>query len=193
MIIALEGILESVSTLVCVINVGGVSYEISVPLNTQLPSIGDRVKLRIYAVYREDSQTLFGFNTLEERNFFKLIVEKVSGVGPRTALGILSRFSLQEIQQSILLKDALSLSKIPGIGKKTAEKIILELSDKVTLGTTQELPLSVETSSAVVDAVLGLVALGYKKADAEQRIRALIPALPQATADVLIKAAITVK
>ena len=193
MIIALEGILESVSTLVCVINVGGVSYEISVPLNTQLPSIGDRVKLRIYAVYREDSQTLFGFNTLEERNFFKLIVEKVSGVGPRTALGILSRFSLQEIQQSILLKDALSLSKIPGIGKKTAEKIILELSDKVTLGSTQELPLSVETSSAVVDAVLGLVALGYKKADAEQRIRTLIPALPQATADVLIKAAITVK
>ena len=194
MIIGVEGILEDFSTLSCAINVNGIIYEILIPINTQLPNIGEKVKLFIYDIYREDSQTLYGFSTLAERDFFKLIVEKVSGVGPRTALGMLSRYSLDEIQQSIVLKDITALSKLPGIGKKTAEKIVLELADQISIES--KISLSAPKSSnaaAELDAVLGLVALGYKKTEAEQKIRTIAQTLPQASADILIKAAIAIK
>ena len=93
MIISLEGRIESRTALGCILSVHGVGYEIFVPVSHILPAVGESAKLFIYAVYREDSQTLYGFGTLQERDFFKLIVEKVSGIGPKTALAMLSKSS----------------------------------------------------------------------------------------------------
>jgi Holliday junction DNA helicase RuvA len=147
------------------------------------------VKLWTYAVYRKDNQLLYGFSTPEERNFFKLIVEKVSGIGPKIALAMLSKFNLSELSHFIGTKNVTMLSGIPGIGKKTAEKVILELSDKVK-GADTHAHGSVFNSSQN-DAILGLIALGYKRTEAETMIMKFVEKFPEASADQLIKSAIT--
>ena len=116
----------------CLIDVGGVGYEVDVPMSTfyNLPALGERVVLLTYFVVREDAQLLFGFLTPEERSTFRQLV-KISGVGPRMALSILSGLSVSELAQAVTLQESGRLIKVPGIGKKTAERLLLELKGKL--------------------------------------------------------------
>lgn len=188
-IVTLEGRLGYRTPLSCIVEIQGVGYEVFIPLMVDLPEIGGAIKLWIYTIYREDNHSLYGFNTLEERNFFKLIVEKVSGIGPKTALAMLSKFKLSELNGFIATQNVTMLAGIPGIGKKTAEKLILELSDKIKNSAwTGEI-----LNSAQSDAVLGLIALGYKRPEAETKVRKIMESFPTASADQLIKNAIAIR
>jgi Holliday junction DNA helicase RuvA len=191
-IVSLEGCLIAHTPLSCIINIQGVGYEVFIPLTIDLPKIDEVVKLWIYAIYREDNQSLYGFNTLEERNFFKLIVEKISGIGPRTALAMLSKFKLSELNHCIATKNAILLAGVPGIGKKTAEKIIWELSDKIK-STNVHIIGGNTFNSQQNDAILGLIALGYKRTEAEAMIVKFAEKFPEASADQLIKNAIMIR
>ena len=131
MITSITGQLVTATPLTATIEVGGFGYEVHIPVTTaeRLPSLGQQAKLHTVAVYREDSQTLYGFSTEEERNFFRLLVEKVTGVGPKMALSVLSKLSLATLKGAIAAGDIGLLSKCPGIGKKTAERLVIELRD----------------------------------------------------------------
>ena len=148
-----------------IVDCGGVGYEIHVPMSTfyNLPGLGDKVALLTHFVVREDAQILFGFATVPERETFRQLI-KISGVGPRTALSILSGMSVAEISQAITLQDPNRLTKIPGIGKKTAERLMLELKGK--LGADIGAGASAISSDAQVDILQALVALGYSDKEA---------------------------
>jgi len=154
------------------LNVQGVGYEVDVPMSTfyGLPSIGEAVELHTHFVVREDAQLLFGFASKLERSVFRTLL-KVNGVGAKVALSILSGMTTDELFQSIAQKDAVPLTRVPGIGKKTAERLVVELQDKVDAlagGSVQAgLPETVDTS-ARVQAEDALLALGYKSAEAKR-------------------------
>ena len=133
MIAFIEGVLIECQLNLAVIQTGGIGYEINVPLTTseKLPALGETVRLHIQASYREDSQTLYGFIDRESRDFFRMIVDKVSGIGPKIALNLLGSLSLPTLKNSIAQGDVGMLSKAQGLGKKTAERIVVELKDKV--------------------------------------------------------------
>jgi len=198
MITSIAGTLVSATPLAAVIEAGGLGYEVHIPVTTaeRLPDPGRPVKLHTLAVYREDSQTLYGFATAEERDFFRLLVEKVSGVGPKLALSVLSKLSLASLRGAIAAGDVALLSKCPGIGRKTAERLVIELRDKLTpvdLGSgAGDLPAPAAPGEGRLrDAVLALVALGYKPADADKAVRQAATALgPAATTEALIKRAL---
>jgi Holliday junction DNA helicase RuvA len=190
-IVSLEGRLVLRIPLSCVIDVQGIGYEVFVPLTVDLPEMGEGVKLFTYAIYREDSQSLYGFNRMEERDFFKLVIDKVSGIGPKTALAMLSKFKLSELKRFIAAKETQMLASVPGIGKKTAEKVILELSDKV-----KKFSGSVEDVAAHhrrSDAILGLIVLGYKRSEAEGMVAKVMENFPDIPADQLIRKAIATR
>ena len=154
-----------------VVDVGGIGYEVDVPMSTfyNLPAIGERVTLLTHFVVREDAQQLFGFLSTDERTTFRLLI-KISGVGPRTALSILSGLSVAELAQAVSAQQPARLVKVPGIGKKTAERLLLELKGK--LGP----DLSTATgpsSDAQADIGQALVALGYNERDAAAALRSL--------------------
>ena len=199
MITSITGTLAEATPLRATIELNGLGYLVHIPVTTaeKLPATGSTVKLHTHAVYREDSQTLYGFATPAERDFFCLIIDNVSGVGPKSALTIMSRLSLDTLESAIRLGDAATLSKCHGIGKKTAERLIVELRGK--LGATGDTPPGSATGSAetpagdsrIRDAVLALSALGYKTADADAAIRRASLALgPKATTEHLIKKAL---
>lgn len=202
MITSVTGILVSASPLTAVLEAGGLGYEINIPVTTaeRLPQPGHQAKLHTLAVYREDSATLYGFATVEERDFFRLMVEKVTGVGPKMALSVMSKLSLPTLKAAIASGDVGLLAKCPGIGKKTAERLVIELRDKLNpaeLGQTATgvsgdgTPPARITDSRVNDAVLALTALGYKAADADKAVRQAWLALgPAATTEALIKKAL---
>lgn len=202
MITSVTGTLVSASPLTAIVEAGGLGYEVHIPVTTaeRLPQPGQRVKLHTLAVYREDSQTLYGFATEEERDFFRLMVEKVTGVGPKMALSVLSKLSLSTLQGAIAAGDVGLLAKCPGIGKKTAERLVIELRDKLNaalLGTVSPAKPESGTAASAVgenkirDAVLALVALGYKAPDADKAVRQSLVALgPTATTEALIKKAL---
>lgn len=200
MITSIAGTLVSSTALTVVIETGGLGYEVQVPLTTmeRLPTVGQTVKLHTLAVYREDSQTLYGFATSEDRDFFRLLVEKVTGIGPKSALTILSKLSLPTLRGAIAAGDVGLLSKCPGIGKKTAERLVMELRDQfLPSGPTVAGAVPAATTGApagdtrIHDAVLALIALGYKQADADKAIRQAAVALgPAASTEALIKRAL---
>ena len=202
MITSVSGTLISATPLAAVIETGGLGYEVHVPVTTaeRLPSPGQQVKLHTLAVYREDSQTLYGFTTEEERDFFRLLVEKVTGVGPKMALSVLSKLSLPTLKGAIAAGDVGLLAKCPGIGKKTAERLVMELRDKLNpaeLGHTAAAPALPGSSgpapaeNKIRDAVLALTALGYKAADADKAVRQAWVALgAAASTEALIKKAL---
>ncbi len=155
------------------VDVGGVGYELDVPMSTffNLPEIGQPVALLTHFVVREDAQLLFGFLTAAERDAFRLLV-KISGVGPRTALAVLSGLSVGELGQAVAAQQGGRLVKVPGIGKKTAERLLLELKGK--LGPELALPTSgAALTEAGADIVQALVALGYSEKEATQALKAL--------------------
>lgn len=199
MITRITGILVSATPLVAVIETGGLAYEIHIPVTTaeRLPSSGQQARLHTLVVYREDAQTLYGFATEEERDFFRMLVEKVTGVGPKMALSVLSKLSLPVLRSAIVSGDVGLLAKCPGIGKKTAERLVMELRDKMGGTSTPAASTTVFPGDAAPadhklnDAVLALVALGYKTPDADKAIRQAWVALgPTATTEALIKKAL---
>ena len=174
MIGRITGTLAEKSPPQILVDVGGVGYEIDVPMSTfyNLPGLGERVTLLTHFVVREDAQLLYGFLTHEERATFRELV-KISGVGPRTALSILSGLSVADLSQAVSRQEAGRLVKVPGIGKKTAERLLLELKGK--LGSDLALPAASAASDAQTDIVQALVALGYSERDANAALKALPP------------------
>ncbi|OHE70974.1 MAG: Holliday junction DNA helicase RuvA [Verrucomicrobia bacterium GWC2_42_7] len=196
MIANIEGTLEEITPSQGVVNVGGIGYEVNMPLTTAetLLGIGKKVKLFTYVVYREDNQTLYGFKSREERDFFKVLIEKVSGVGPKLALAILSKLSLSLLKSAIAHGDISTLSSCPGIGKKTAERLIIELKDKMGLHEAHITLPGHETSreiNAIEDAVSALVALGYKTADADKAVRKALASHKDLNTEELVKKVLT--
>lgn len=181
-----------------VIEAAGLGYEVNIPVTTaeKVPGIGKECSLFVHSVYREDSATLYGFATREDRDFFRLLVEKVSGIGPKIGISILSRMSVELLRSAIASSDVALLSKCPGIGKKTAERIVIELKDKVGLSSTSTACGAAVTDSPqpshFQDAVAGLMILGYKPADADKLTRKAASQLPaDASVEALIKTALS--
>ncbi len=153
------------------IDVAGVGYEVDVPMSSfyNLPALGERVTLLTHFVVREDAQVLFGFLTADERATFRLLV-KISGVGPRTALALLSGLSVNELARAVSLQESGRIVKVPGIGKKTAERLLLALKGK--LGDAIASPTSI-VSGAQSDILQALISLGYNDRDAAAAVKAL--------------------
>lgn len=176
MIVSIKGKIAEAAPLQVIIEVQGIGYAINVPLTTTevLPPIGSEVYLYTYAVYKEDSQALYGFKRKEERDFFQLIVEKVSGVGPKIALSVMS-LSLPILKDAIARGDVALLSQCSGIGKKTAERLTLELRDKVFLPTTTTIPFQASPTRCDTniqeDAVAALIKLGLNPGTADKSVR----------------------
>ena len=151
----------------------GVGYEVDVPMSTfyNLPGLGEKVSLLTHFVVREDAQILFGFATPSEREAFRQLI-RISGVGPRTALSVLSGMSVADIAQAVTAQDASRLVKVPGIGKKTAERLLLELKGKIgaDLG---NLAGAGPASDAQADILQALVALGYSDKEAQAALKPL--------------------
>jgi len=157
------------------VDVGGVAYELDVPMSTfyALPATGEAVSLYTHLVVREDAHTLYGFATLEERSAFRQLI-RISGVGARTALAVLSGLSVGDLAQAVTLQDAAPLTRVPGIGKKTAERLLLELKGK--LADAGVSPVREATS----DVLNALVALGYSEKEAQAAVKGLAPGVPVA-------------
>ncbi len=173
MIGRIAGTLAEKSPPQVLVDVQGVGYELHVPMSSffNLPAVGERVVLLTQFVVREDAQILFGFLTAGERSTFRELV-KISGVGPRTALSILSGLSVAELAQAVSRQDSARLVKVPGIGKKTAERLLLELKGK--LGADLSLPSSGPApSEAQNDITQALQALGYSDREAQAALKAL--------------------
>ena len=172
MIGRLTGLIAEKSPPQLLIDVGGVGYEVDVPMSTfyNLPALGERVTLLTHFVVREDAQLLFGFLTAAERATFRLLV-KISGIGPRTALSVLSGLSVGDLAQAITAQDPGRIVKVPGIGKKTAERLLLELKGK--LGPDLAQPSAATLSDAQADIAQALQALGYNEREANAALKAL--------------------
>lgn len=194
MIAGIKGILISATPISAIINVGGLFYELNIPLTTaeKLPNNGQELFLHTVAVYREDSQALYGFASKNDKEFFKTLIEKVSGIGPKTAINIMSRMSVQTLQNAIANGDIALLSKCPGIGKKTAERLIVELRDASFSPTTSETIIlspekNLQSNNNISDAISALVALGFKLADADKAVRKTISSNPSLSTEEIVK------
>jgi Holliday junction DNA helicase RuvA len=173
----LTGLLVEKRPPTVVIEVHGVGYEVDVPMSTffHLPATGSTVTLQTHLIVREDAHLLFGFATDQERQAFRQLL-KISGVGARTALSVLSGMSVAELQQAVVAHDGARLVKVPGIGKKTAERLLLELRDKLNIGVTVVIAGSDAESRS--DAQNALLALGYSDKEATHVLGKIPPGLP---------------
>lgn len=171
MIGKLTGIVSDKNPPQVIIDCGGVGYEVQVPMSTfyNLPADGHRVTLLTHFVVREDAQILYGFATSAEREAFRELI-KISGVGPRTALSVLSGMGVADLAQAVTLQEAGRLIKVPGIGKKTAERLLLELKGK--LGADIGMPMGAK-DEAQGDILQALLALGYSDKEAAASLKAL--------------------
>ena len=176
MIGRITGRLQSKHPPQVLVDVGGVAYEVDVPMSTfyALPATGEMVTLFTHLVVREDAHLLFGFATLDERGAFRRLI-RISGVGARTALAVLSGLSVADLADAVARQDAARLVKIPGIGKKTAERLLLELKGKLT-------EVAATSQSPSADVLNALLALGYSEKEAAAAVRGLQPGLPVAEA-----------
>jgi Holliday junction DNA helicase RuvA len=189
MIARLSGILAESSFTSCIVDCGGVGYEVQIPVSTfdKLPQPGEQVVLKIHTAVREDAITLFGFATEEERKLFRLLIE-VSGIGGKLALNILSSTAVTTFCAAVGAADVKALSRINGIGKKTAERMIVELRDKLnaTLGGDVAIAAAVSTpenASAINDVALALEQLGFKKEAIDKVLKSLAAELPEGEID----------
>jgi Holliday junction DNA helicase RuvA len=159
------------------VDVAGVAYEVDVPMSTfyALPATGETVSLFTHLVVREDAHNLYGFASAEERTVFRQLI-RISGIGARTALSVLSGLSVRDLAQSIAEQDAARLTRIPGIGKKTAERLLLELKGKVVEGA------DARTGGRASEVLQALVALGYSEKEAGAAVKDLAVDLPVAEA-----------
>jgi Holliday junction DNA helicase RuvA len=195
MITFLHGkLLEALPTQ-AIVDVHGVGYEVLIPLSSydKLPQPGQELKLLTHLVVREDSHTLYGFMSPAERELFRLLINSVSGIGPKIALNILSGISVTAFRGAVANSDLKLLSQVSGVGKKTAERIVVELKDKIGEAgaweaTSAQRALTPEDQK-VNDAVLALLALGFKQIEAHDSVRNAQKALgPQAGTEDLVRA-----
>ena len=178
MITFLQGkLVESLPTQV-VVNVNGIGYEVLIPLSSfdKLPPPGGDVKILTQLIVREDAHILYGFMSATERDLFRLLINHVGGIGPKTALNILSGMNATAFRGAVASSDVKSLSQISGVGKKTAERIVVELRDKIGAAGALEAASAKNSLSSddqkTNDATLALMALGFKQADAHDAVRA---------------------
>ena len=171
-----------------VVGAGGVGYQVLVPVSTYdrlNPLEGEAIDLKTYQHVRENSLTLYGFANDEERDVFLLLIDRVSGIGPAIAMAVLSGLEVKMFKQAVVNGDAAGLSAVKGIGKKTAERIILELKDKV--GVVQTWEETGDRTDAARDAEMGLIALGFKQADARKSVDRALKANPEAESAEIIR------
>ena len=195
MITFLHGKLAEALPTQVVVDVNGVGYEVLIPLSSfdKLPQPGQPVKLLTQLVIREDAHVLYGFVTAAERDLFRLLVGSVSGIGPKTALNILSGMNATAFRGAVAGGDVKSLSQISGVGKKTAERIVVELRDKIGAAGALEAASAKHALSPedqkTSDATLALMALGFKQPEAHDAVRAAQTMLgPSATVEQLVRA-----
>ena len=181
MIGRLSGLLVQKQPPELLLDVNGVGYEVSAPMSTfyALPDVGEDVVIHTHMVVREDAQLLYGFATESERALFRILI-KINGVGPKLAITILSGIAAEDFVRCIHDNDTAALVRLPGIGKKTAERLIVELKDKVgtedEAGESSATPGSIENTtvkSPIGDAVSALISLGYKPNDASRMVRSI--------------------
>lgn len=171
MIGRIHGILLQKNPPQLLVDCQGIGYEIDVPMSTfyNLPSVGEKVTLFTHLAIREDAHVLYGFGSLDERSLFRQLI-RISGVGARTALALLSGLSVKDMSQAIALQDASRLTSIPGIGKKTAERLLLELKGKLQTSTLSAVSGTVR-NDAMADIQNALLALGYSEKETILAIR----------------------
>lgn len=176
MIVFLDGVLVEKEPTRVVVNVNGVGYEAAIPLSSydRLPAQGERVKLLTVPVVREDAHLLFGFMTGEERAMFGLLTS-INGIGPRLGLAVLSGLSVRDLKAAVANGDVKRLSGISGIGRKTAERIVLEMRDKLGKGDLMEAVTGGKApgpnEAKLRDTLMALISLGHKQADAQRMVR----------------------
>jgi holliday junction DNA helicase RuvA len=198
MIEFLDGELVEAYPTHAVVNVGGVAYRILIPLTSyeRLPPPGARVKILTHLVVREDAHILYGFGSAEERDLFRLLLHHVNGVGPKIALAIVSGMPVEMFKAAVVGGDTGAISKISGVGRKTAERIVLELKDRVGIAAEWEAASARNAPSmadrAVHDAVLALISLGYRQVEAHKAIKLTASGQPDLTADEIVRAALKV-
>ncbi len=193
MIAFLKGTVAEALPQSLVIDVNGVGYEVQIPLSTfdaLNPMEGQAVLLKTHLHIRENAQVLYGFATDAERDIFRLLIERVGGIGPATAISILSGLPVSAFKAAVVNGDVQAIARAKGVGKKTAERVVLELKDKIGVASTWEAQQQGTTSQAAGDAELALVALGFKQVEARKSIAALVKENPQATTDELIRGAL---
>ena len=188
MIDFLNGHIYSKSPTCVILEIQGIGYEVMIPLSTfdSLPPEGGKCRLLVHDHIREDAHILYGFATADERDFFRLL-QNVTGIGPRTALGAISGMSIREIKRCIVERDTKMLSKLPGIGKKTAERIVVELHDKINPLEAMAAPEAELVSDRHRDAVLALMALGNTQETATKLVYTISqsPNPPEKTEDII--------
>ncbi|MGA0899928.1 MAG: Holliday junction branch migration protein RuvA [Luteolibacter sp.] len=176
-----------------VVDCQGVGYLVNIPISTfdhLNPSEGMEVDLRTHLQVRETAHNLYGFATEEERDLFLMLIERVSGIGPAIAMAVLSGMPVARFKSCVISGDATQISRVKGLGKKTAERIVLELKDKVGVTDTWQDAAAGTVSAPAADAELALIALGYKQVDARKAVRALVDADSKAPAEELIRGAL---
>lgn len=176
-----------------VIDVNGVGYLVQVPMSTYdklNPVEGDTVDIKTHLHIRETAQTLYGFSTDSERDMFLLLIDRVSGIGPSIAMAALSGMSVEAFKTSVVNNDVAALSTIKGLGKKTAERVVLELKDKIGVTDGWKAASENSTPSAANDTELALIGLGYKQVEARKAIKAVLAANPTASAEALLRGAL---
>lgn len=182
------------------VDVHGVGYHVHIPLSTfdRLPQVGADVQLLTHYHVTDRDHTLFGFSTMEERDLFRLLIDRVSGIGPKMALAVLSGMPVPAFKDAVIRNDVAALARMKGVGKKTAERIVLELKDKVGVVDAWQAAQTARVAhdpsqEAQTDAVLALIALGYKQSEAQKTVLEIAkdPAFGPATAaDKLIREAL---
>ena len=196
MIASITGRLKRKATDYLIVDVSGVGYQVQVPLSTycNIPENGEEVSLHIHTHLREDSLSLFGFLTQAEKDMFLLLMG-VSGIGPKLALAILSSLPVEELSCAIQTSNDAKLCAVPGIGNKTAARMVLELKDKIKIlmpSATAHASSDAELLGNIEDVVLALVNLGYKKPQAEEAVNKVRQGSPGLTIEVLIREALSV-
>ncbi|HEX4387731.1 MAG TPA: Holliday junction branch migration protein RuvA [Steroidobacteraceae bacterium] len=177
MIGSLRGRITSKTPPQLTVEVGGVGYEVEAPMSTffQLPALGEEVRLLTHLVVREDAHVLYGFASEEERRLFRSLI-KVSGVGPKIALALLSGISVTAFAHCVHNQDIATLTRVPGVGRKTAERLIVEMRDRlVTAAQGSSLPVAEGGTTAQTEAFDALVALGYRPAEATRLLKGVAP------------------
>lgn len=196
MITFLDGRLVNALPTHATIEVGGVGYEVLIPLSSydRLPEAGQAIHILTHLAVREDAHVLYGFMTAAERDLFRLLVNNVSGIGPKLALAVLSGMSVTNFKAAVVNSDIAALAKISGLGKKTAERIVLELKDKIGVAAAWEAASATHAPTPAQEraneAVLALIALGYKQVDAHKAVRDLQERDETRSAEDLVKLAL---
>ena len=185
MIASLNGVLTEKSPPRIVLEVAGIGYDVEVPMSTfyGLPATGAPLRLLIHQVVREDALLLYGFASDGERSVFRHLL-KVSGVGPRIALAILSGISIEAFAQLVHAEDVTALTRIPGVGRKTAERLLIEMRDKLALPQSPAASADNDWDAAQAEALTALLALGYKPPEASRLIK-LVDAQAQTTEEII--------